>query len=140
MFNMVPFRGRGRDRQMMNWDRGLDRLFDIFDTSMSTDIVDKGDYYELVSDMPGLKKEDIKVSMDDRQLMITVDKKDERSEKSENYVLQERRSYNYSRRFDLTGIDKEKITGNYKDGVLNLKLPKLEKEEEQAYLDIEFDD
>ena len=139
MFNMVPFRGRGRDRQMTNWDQGFDRFFDIFDTSMSTDIVDKGDHYELACELPGLKKDDIKVSMDDRQLIITVDKKDERSEKKEDYVLQERRSYNYSRRFDLSGIDREKITGNYKDGVLKLKLPKLEKEE-SPYLEIEFDD
>ncbi len=139
MFNMVPFRGRGRDRQMTNWDQGFDRFFDIFDTSMSTDIVDKGDHYELACELPGLKKDDIKVSMDDRQLIITVDKKDERSEKKEDYVLQERRSYNYSRRFDLSGIDREKITGNYKDGVLKLKLPKLEKEE-PPYLEIEFDD
>ena len=139
MFNMIPFRGRGRDRQMTNWDQGFDRFFDIFDTSMSTDIVDKGDHYELACELPGLKKDDIKVSMDDRQLIITVDKKDERSEKKEDYVLQERRSYNYSRRFDLSGIDREKITGNYKDGVLKLKLPKLEKEE-PPYLEIEFDD
>ena len=139
MFNMIPFRGRGRDRQMTNWDQGFDRFFDIFDTSMSTDIVDKGDHYELACELPGLKKDDIKVSMDDRQLIITVDKKDERSEKNEDYVLQERRSYNYSRRFDLSGIDREKITGNYKDGVLKLKLPKLEKEE-PPYLEIEFDD
>ena len=108
---------------------------------MSTDIVDKGDRYELTCDLPGLSKEDIKVSLDENYLTINVDRKDEHEETKDNYVLQERRSYNYSRRFDIRGIDKENIKGNYKNGVLKLELPKLAKEkEDQDYLDIEFED
>ncbi|NLC41056.1 MAG: Hsp20/alpha crystallin family protein [Clostridiaceae bacterium] len=144
MFSMVPFERRNR-RLMENFNRGFnrsfDRFFDAFDTSMSTDIVDKGDRYELTCDLPGLSKEDIKVSLDENYLTINVDRKDEREETKDNYVLQERRSYNYSRRFDIRNIDKENIKGNYKNGVLKLELPKLEKEkEDQDYLDIEFED
>lgn len=144
MFSMVPFDRKNR-RLMENFNRGFnrsfDRFFDAFDTSMSTDIVDKGDSYELTCDLPGLSKEDIKVSLDENYLTINVDRKDEHEETKDNYVLQERRSYNYSRRFDIRGIDKENIKGNYKNGVLKLELPKLAKEkEDQDYLDIEFED
>lgn len=144
MFDLVPFGRRNRhlsesfDRGL---DRGFDRFFDMFDNTMSTDIVDQGDHYELTCELPGLSKEDIKVSLDDNYLTINVDRKDEREEKKSDYVLQERRSYNYSRRFNIRGIDKENIKGNYKNGVLRLELPKLEEEkDEQDYLDIEFED
>ncbi|MDD2426608.1 MAG: Hsp20 family protein [Eubacteriales bacterium] len=140
MFNMVPFGRRNRSLSE-NFNRGFDRFFEMFDSSMSTDIVDRGDYYELTCELPGLSKDDIKVAIDDNYLTIKVDRKDEREEKKSDYVLQERRSYNYSRRFDISGIDKEKIKGNYKNGVLKLELPKLEDEEEERdYLEIDFED
>ncbi|NLV99302.1 MAG: Hsp20/alpha crystallin family protein [Clostridiaceae bacterium] len=144
MFSMVPF-GR-RNRSLMEnfnrgFDRSFDRFFDAFDSTMSTDIVDRGAYYELTCDLPGLSKDDIKVSLDGNYLTINVDRKDEREETKDNYLLQERYSYNYSRRFDIRDVDREKIKGNYKNGVLKLELPKLDQvKEKQDYLDIEFED
>ena len=144
MFSMVPFARRNR-RLLENFNRGFDHsfdhFFDVFDTTMSTDIVDRGDYYELTCDLPGLSKDDIKVSLDENYLTINVDRKDEREETKDNYLLQERYSYNYSRRFDIRDVDREKIKGNYKNGVLKLELPKLDQvKEKQDYLDIEFED
>ncbi len=137
---MVPF-GRRSRRLPDIYGRNFDRFFDMFDNSMSTDIVDQGDYFELTSELPGLDKDDIKITIDENYLSIDVDRKDEREEKKENYVLQERRSYNYSRRFDIRGIDKDKIKAKYKNGILKLELPKLEDvKEEKDYLDIEFED
>ena len=140
MFSMVPF-GRRSRRLPDIYGRNFDRLFDMFDSGMSTDIVDQGDCFELTSELPSLDKDDIKITIDDNYLSIDVDRKDEREEKKENYVLQERRSYNYSRRFDIQGIDKDKIKAKYKNGILKLELPKLEDvKEEKDYLDIEFED
>lgn len=144
MFSMVPFARRNR-RLMENFNRGFDRsfdhFFDVFDTTMSTDIVDRGDYYELTCDLPGLSKDDIKVSIDENYLTINVDRKDEREETKDDYLLQERYAYNYSRRFDIRDIDQEKITGNYKNGVLRLELPKREEAaKNRDYLDINFED
>ncbi|NLC89951.1 MAG: Hsp20 family protein [Clostridiaceae bacterium] len=144
MFSMVPFARRNR-RLMENFNRGFDHsfdhFFDVFDTTMSTDIVDRGDYYELTCDLPGLSKDDIKVSLDENYLTINVDRKDEREETKDEYLLQERCTYNYSRRFDIRDIDQEKITGNYKNGVLKLELPKREEAaKNRGYLDINFED
>ena len=141
---MVPFARRNR-RLMENFNRGFDRsfdhFFDVFDMTMSTDIVDRGDYYELTCDLPGLSKDDIKVSIDENYLTINVDRKDEREETKDDYLLQERYAYNYSRRFDIRDIDQEKITGNYKNGVLKLELPKREEAaKNRGYLDINFED
>ncbi|NLJ70386.1 MAG: Hsp20 family protein [Clostridiaceae bacterium] len=141
MFNLVPMDRRNR-RLMNGFGRNFDRFFDIFDNTMSTDIVDKGDQYELTCELPGLEKEDIKISIEDNTMTIAVDQQREREEKNENYVLQERRACKYNRSFDIRGIDRDKMSGSYKDGILKLNLPKLQKDEDdgQKYLDIDFGD
>jgi HSP20 family protein len=140
MFSLVPMERRNR-RLMDGFGRNFDRFFDIFDNTMSTDIVDNGDHYELTCELPGLEKEDIKISIDNNTMTIAVDQQREREEKKENYVLQERRAYKYNRRFDIRGIDKDKISGSYKGGILKLNLPKLMEEDEgQQYLEIDFAD
>lgn len=147
MFSLVPMGRRNQSladsfgRDLVRFGRDFDRFFDIFDNTMATDIVDRGDQYELTCELPGLEKEDIKISIEDNTMTIAVDQRSEREEKSESYVLQERRACKYNRRFDIRGIDKDKITGSYKDGILKLNLPKLQKEDEgQQYLDIDFVD
>ncbi|MGB4610087.1 MAG: Hsp20 family protein [Saccharofermentanales bacterium] len=141
MFNLVPMERRNR-RLMDSFNRNFDRFFDVFENNMSTDIVDKGDQYELTCELPGLEKEDIKISIDNNTMTIAVDQQREREENKENYVLQERRAYKFNRSFDIRGVDKDKISGSYKDGILKLNLPKLQKDEDdgQQYLDIGFGD
>jgi len=52
-----------------------------------------------------------------------------------------RRAYKCSRSFDIKGIDKDKISGSYKDGLLTLNLPKAKDEDEgQQYVNIDFGD
>jgi HSP20 family protein len=132
--------GFGRDLDRIG--RDFNRFFDSFDdNAMATDIVEKGDQYELTCELPGLEKEDIKISIDDNIMTIAVDRRMEREEKSESYVLQERRAYKCSRSFDIKGIDKDKISGSYKDGLLTLNLPKAKDEDEgQQYVNIDFGD
>jgi len=141
MFNLVPMERRNR-RLMDSFSRNFDRFFDIFENTMSTDIVDMGDHYEMTCELPGLEKEDIKISIDNNSMTIAVDQQREHEEKKENYVLQERRAYKYNRSFDIRGVDKDKISGSYKDGILKLNLPKLQKDEDdgQQYLEIDFGD
>lgn len=80
MFNLVPMERRNR-RLMSSFGRNFDRFFDIFDNTMSTDIIDKGDKYELTCELPGLEKEDIKISIDNNTMTIAVDQQSEREEK-----------------------------------------------------------
>ena len=141
MFNLVPMERRNR-RLMNSFGRNFDSFFDFFENTMSTDIVDKGDQYELTCELPGLEKEDIKIAIDNSTMTIAVYQQREREEKKENYVLQERRAYKYNRSFDIRGVDKDKISGSYKDGILKLNLPKLQKDKDdgQQYLNIDFGD
>lgn len=87
------------------------------------DIRDTGDAYELEADLPGVKKEDIQVELDNNYLTISAERHAEKDEKG-NYVRRERSYGSYSRSFDVTGVQTDQITAEYTDGVLKLRLPK----------------
>lgn len=90
------------------------------------DIRDTGDAYELEADLPGVKKEDIQVELDNNYLTISAERHVEKDEKDKkgNYVRRERSYGSYSRSFDVTGVQTDQITAKYTDGVLKLRLPK----------------
>ena len=90
------------------------------------DIRDTGDAYELEADLPGVKKEDIQVELDNNYLTISAERHAEKDEKDKkgNYVRRERSYGSYSRSFDVTGVQTDQITAEYTDGVLKLRLPK----------------
>ena len=88
-------------------------------------LAQEGDHYLLEADMPGFKKEDIHVDLDENLLTIFVDHDEAKEEKNENgFVIHERRTGRMSRAFNVEGIDKEGIQAAYQDGVLKLTLPK----------------
>lgn len=105
----------------------------------STDIRDNGNEYVLEADLPGVKKEDIKLDLSDNVLTISAERHSEFEEKDKkgNYVRCERSYGSYQRSFDTTGIDTEKIDAEFKDGVLKLTMPKIvEKKPETKRLEI----
>lgn len=95
--------------------------------AFSTDIRDNGSEYLLEADLPGVKKEDIKLDLNENVLTITAERHSEYEEKDKkgNYVRCERSYGSYQRSFDTTGIDVDKIDAEFKDGVLKLTLPKI---------------
>ncbi|HIS00207.1 MAG TPA: Hsp20/alpha crystallin family protein [Candidatus Excrementavichristensenella intestinipullorum] len=101
---------------------------DVSTNAMRVDVKDEGDHYLLEADMPGIKKEDVSIEVNDGVLTISAQTKQSREEKKENYVFSERRSGSFSRSFTLNGIDEEKISAACEDGVLKLTLPKLGEE------------
>lgn len=96
-------------------------------SQFSTDIRDNGDEYLLEADLPGVKKEDIKLDLSDNILTISAERHSgyEEKDKKGSYVRVERSYGSYQRSFDTTGIDVDKIDAEFKDGVLKLTMPKL---------------
>jgi HSP20 family protein len=97
--------------------------FDQFD-NFNTDVLDKGDSYQLEAELPGFRKEDIKIDLDKETLTISASHSEEKKEKKNNYVRQERRYNSYCRSFHIPGIRKEDISASYNNGVLEITLPK----------------
>ena len=105
-----------------------------------TDIKDLGNEIRLEADLPGVKKENIKIDIENKFLTISAERKEEKEEKDEkgNFLRRERAYGSFSRSFDISGIRTEDITAKYEDGVLTLILPKKDKEiPEKRTLEIE---
>lgn len=91
-----------------------------------TDIRDIGDGFQLEADLPGFKKEDIKLSVNGDTLTIKAERHSdfEDQDKKSGYLRCERSYGSYSRSFDVTGVDVSQISASYNDGVLRIRLPK----------------
>ncbi len=77
--------------------------------------------------MPGLSKDDVKISYEDGVLTIRGEKKQESESKDKNYHRVERSYGMFERSFRLPSrIEANAIEAKFKDGVLNLRLPKSE--------------
>ena len=93
---------------------------------LKTDIKDTGDSYTLEADLPGFKKEDIKVDIDDDILVIKAEHSEDKDEKNDNgdYIRRERYYGSYTRSFNVSEINVDGITASYENGVLTLTMPK----------------
>ena len=95
-------------------------------TEFKTDIRDMGDGFVLEADLPGFKKEDIKLSLNGETLTIKATRHSdfEDQDKKSGYLRCERSYGTYTRSFDVTGVEVSQISASYNDGVLRVRLPK----------------
>jgi len=127
--------------ELENLQREMNRLFDFSlartgcdDTSLlggqwapAIDIYDSKDSLVVKADLPGLSKDEIDVSIQDNVLTISGEKKRE-SKVTENDFLRTERFYgSFHRAVTLPAeVDRSKVQANFRDGVLELTLPKKE--------------
>ena len=92
------------------------------------DVKDCKDHYEITAELPGVRKDDIKVSLVDGMLTLEAEvRKEDKEEKAGRFIRQERRYGKLMRRFNLGEDVKEKdIDARFEDGVLKLRAPKHE--------------
>lgn len=121
-----------KERNMWNYLEDMEKLFSEESENrlshFKTDIIDKGDEFMLEAELPGFEKEDIKVDFSENTLTICAEHKESEEDKKGNYVRRERRSGMCCRRFDTANIDTENITASYKNGILEVTLPKMKPE------------
>jgi HSP20 family protein len=92
------------------------------------DVVERNGEFVVKAELPGVKKEDIDVSVENGLLTITAESKSEHEEKEGDRIIrQERRYGRYVRSLRLgKAVDEKQVKASYKDGVLELVLPKAE--------------
>lgn len=96
----------------------------------SVDVYEQDDTYVVKAELPGVKKDDIDVSVSGDTLTIKGERKAETETEEENYYLAERSYGSFMRSMALPStVDADNIEANYDDGVLEVKLPKSSKEE-----------
>ena len=109
---------------------------------LSTDIHKKDGDYILDIELPGYKKEDIKIALEKGTLSISAHKSETQEEKDAkgNLIRQERYSGETSRSFYVgDGIKDSDVKASYKDGILTISVPSEEKKqvEEKKFIGIE---
>ena len=104
----------------------------------AVNVSDNEDGYEIEVAAPGMKKEDFKISVENGLLTISAESKTEEEEKGKNYTRKEFHSSSFLRSFTLPGnVSEDQIQATYEDGVLRLKLGKMEIESpRQKMIDI----
>ncbi|TDO94746.1 HSP20 family protein [Halanaerobium saccharolyticum] len=135
MFDLVPFRNRSRrdvaERDEDPFNNLVSDFFgDVMDfagRSFRADIKESDEEYTIEAEMPGMKKEDINLEINDDYLTISAEHQEEKEEKNEDYIRRERRQGRYARSFYFENVNQDDIKAEYNDGVLKVHLPKEEK-------------
>ncbi|WP_456489413.1 Hsp20/alpha crystallin family protein [Caminibacter pacificus] len=101
---------------------------ETFTPAVNEKVDEKGYYLEI--DLPGVKKENIEISVNDGVLTISGERKLEKKEEGENYTRIESFFGRFERAFKLpTDADLDNIEAKYEDGVLKVFIPKKQKPE-----------
>jgi HSP20 family protein len=91
------------------------------------DLYDTGEAFVLKAELPGMSKDDIHIEVHDRTLTLRGERRHEAEVKEENYHRRERAYGSFQRTFSLpTAVDADRIQANFKDGLLELRVPKSE--------------
>jgi HSP20 family protein len=99
----------------------------------AVNIIERKEDYLVSLAAPGLKKEDFKIDLEGNMLSISSEKEEENEEKDEKYTRKEYSYSSFERSFTLPDeVNKDKIDAQYKDGVLELVLPKKEEAKKMA--------
>ncbi len=120
MFEIMPY----------HYDQNLFRLFDqMLDLpnqmgQIRTDIIDEGENYLLLAELPGFKKEDIKIEIYENYLIIMANHKRKNEVHENNFIRRERIYGSFCRRFEISDTDKDRITASYQNGILSIRLSK----------------
>lgn len=134
MFGLVPFKfnngenNRGLTINDMFNDFFNDDMLSKFnsDASFKTDIKETPEEYIVHTELPGVKKEDIKIDYNNNYLTISATRNNEVEEKKDNYIRRERSYGSVSRGFYINNVNKDSIKAKFDNGVLNIELPKKE--------------
>ena len=109
-------------------DYGFDEMSE--NLSIPVEVRDKKDEYDVRAELPGVKKEDLDIEINDNYLTISATKSEEKNEEEKTYKKSEFSYGEFSRTLYLPqDVDTDKIDAKLEHGVLKLVIPKLNKED-----------
>jgi HSP20 family protein len=112
-------------------------FFESKGNSGLSNILNKENEFVIELSAPGLKKEDIKIELDNDILTISSNSENEKEEKNDGYYRREFYKSSFQRSFTIPkNINRNEISATMEDGVLNVIIPKLKEEEKQDNITI----
>lgn len=125
-------------REVDSLQSEVNRVFDAFFGGGSSaertrrwippmDLVETDDHFVLRADLPGLTQEDVAIEIKDGMLTVSGERRADHEERSEGFYRVERAFGHFSRSMTLPdGIDAEKVSADFHEGVLEVRVPKPE--------------
>ena len=113
--------------------KGSQEVMATGDWTPRVDIAETDKEFVIKAEIPEVQKEDVKVTVDSGVLTIRGERKQEKEEKEKKFHRIERYYGSFVRSFTLPGnVDETKIEASFKDGMLHLKIPKIEEVKPKA--------
>ena len=144
-----------RDKDIFDLFDEFDRFFDVFDRRLPmrttnyeydvanyrmplTDLWEIDDEVITTIELPGVDKQDIDLKIENNRITVKVEKKTENKEKKKGAYRFERSYQGFYRKIELpVDVDSDKAKATYKNGILEIRIPKLKKETKVNRLSIE---
>lgn len=136
MFDLVPFARRSSGIQKYNDLFDLENIFEGFfndrffptlyknSVQMKVDVKENKNEYILEAELPGIKKEEVNLQIDDDRLTISVQKNEQTEDEKDNYIRRERSYSTITRSFAIANVETDNVNAKYENGVLFVTLPK----------------
>ncbi len=148
MTKLVPFRGKGTSLSSQGFGNIFNMIDDFFTDdfpmrrslshdTFKIDVREEEKNYMVEAELPGVNKEDINISVDDGILTIAVKHEENKEEKDKNYIHRERRYTSMKRRLMLGDADGTGVKAKLNDGLLEITIPKKEKQDTSKKIEIE---
>ena len=153
MPGLIPF-NRNKNTSLARTGTGFEDFYNMLDDffndgflsnpsrnllrdTFKIDIQEKDNEYLIEAELPGIKKEEIDLSIDNDNLCISVNREEESNKDGKNYIHRERRSSSMSRRVRLAGAKLEDIKAKLEGGILVVTIPKDARVATSRKIDIE---
>ena len=104
--------------------------------TFKVDVKESDDAFVIEADMPGIKKEDIRIDYHEGLMSISIELDETKEDNQESYIHRERKRCSMTRNLNLGDLDYENIEAGLADGILTIKAPKSEVIENKKRIEI----
>jgi HSP20 family protein len=105
----------------------------------AANVIEKESSFEIEFAVPGMKREDFKINVENNILSVTAEKEEKKEENEKNFTRKEFAYGAFTRSFELPKtVDVEKIIAGYDNGILRVELPKKEEAKTQLTREIKI--
>ncbi|MBI9013691.1 MAG: Hsp20/alpha crystallin family protein [Clostridiales bacterium] len=148
MAGLIPFNRKHNDLLNVGFNDFSSMLDDFFTgnwpvrrnlagDTFKIDIQDSEKTYIVEAELPGVKKEDINITLNEGKLNLSVKKEEFSENKAKNYIHRERMYAQMARTIFLADADDKSIKAKLEEGVLTITVPKKEKTDQSKHIQIE---